>query len=77
MTKKIKTIIVISGLAVGVIIAGVIALHVAEKIIQGQGFRRPSTYTVGETALKKLLLEKTVTFHGIAEGDPQVKVYAP
>jgi multidrug efflux pump subunit AcrA (membrane-fusion protein) len=77
MTKKTKTIIIISGLAVGVIIAGVIALHVAEKIIQGQGFRRPSTYTVGETALKKQLLEKTVTFRGIAEGDPQVKVYAP
>jgi hypothetical protein len=77
MNKKARTIIIISALAVVLIIAGVIALHVAEKIIQGRGFRRPSAYTVGQLVLKKQLLEKTVTFRGIAEGDPQVKVYPP
>jgi multidrug efflux pump subunit AcrA (membrane-fusion protein) len=77
MEKKTKKLIIIAGIAVIALILGVIVYRIAAKIIQESKQGRQATYAVGQITLKKQLLEKTLSFRGVLEGDPQVKVYSP
>jgi hypothetical protein len=70
-----KKIILFAGIAAGALLVGVIGWRIVAKIVQGAAPRRPTVVTVGLMPLKKQALEKTLSFRGIVEGDPQVKVY--
>jgi multidrug efflux pump subunit AcrA (membrane-fusion protein) len=76
MTNKSKRIIIICLIAAAVPVTGVIAWRIIDKIVQGAHPRRPSAVTVGLLTLKKETMEKALSFSGIVEGDPQVKVYS-
>ncbi len=76
MNKQTKRITLIGLAAAAALVAGVAAWRVIDKIAQGAHPRRPNAVTVGLLPLKKEMVEKTLSFSGILEGDPQVKVYA-
>jgi membrane fusion protein (multidrug efflux system) len=75
MKLKTRTIALIVGLAPVAIVVGVIAYHVVARIAQSRGAPRTSAYTVGEVTLKRQPLERFLSYRGVLEGDPQVKVY--
>ncbi len=76
MKRKTKRIVAVSGLAAAVAVSAVIGWRISAKIIQGANAGRRAAYTVGMTTLAREALEKTLSFKGIVEGDPQVKVFA-
>jgi multidrug efflux pump subunit AcrA (membrane-fusion protein) len=76
MKKRTKRIVLVCLAAAAVLGTGVVAWRIIDKIAQGAQPRRPNAVTVGLLPLKKELVEKTLSFSGILEGDPQVKVYA-
>jgi multidrug efflux pump subunit AcrA (membrane-fusion protein) len=77
MKKQTKKIIMIGGAAVLALVAGVIGYRIIAKLAQGANQRRPAAITVGLLTLAKQSVDKTLTFQGIVEGDPQVKVFSP
>jgi multidrug efflux pump subunit AcrA (membrane-fusion protein) len=76
MTKRLKTIIIICAIAAGALVLGVIGWRVAAKILQGAIPRRQAAVTVAWVPLTKQTLAKTLSFRGIVEGDPQVRVFS-
>jgi hypothetical protein len=75
MKKTTKRIIIIAAIAIAVIVVGIIGFRIIAKIIQGANPRRDTTYSVGAVTLRKQPLIKTLSYRGIVEGDPQVKVF--
>lgn len=53
----------------------VIAVRIGIKIVQGAKKGTPVVFTVGAMPLKKEMINQVLSFQGILEGDPQVKVY--
>ncbi|MBN2354085.1 MAG: efflux RND transporter periplasmic adaptor subunit [Spirochaetales bacterium] len=76
MKKSRKRIAVAAAGAAAAALALVIGWRIVAKIVQGSSPRRRAAYTVGMTTLTKQPLEKSLSFKGIVEGDPQVKVFS-
>jgi|DewCreStandDraft_4_1066084.scaffolds.fasta_scaffold11214_2 multidrug efflux pump subunit AcrA (membrane-fusion protein) len=68
----LKNILIISTVIVFIIIF----LRVVFKIIQGTQKTTDVVYEVETEKLRQVPIKETILFQGIAEGDPQVKVYS-
>lgn len=73
--KGRKRSLIIVGLIVVVLIGGLTYYRVKLKIVQNSKKTIPIAYNVGSMTLKKQWISQNLSFQGLIEGDPQVKIY--
>ena len=73
--KRRKRNLIIVGLILAVIIGDLTYYRINLKITQSSKKTYAMIYNVGSMILKKQWLTQTLSFQGLIEGDPQVKIY--
>ncbi len=74
-TKGRKRNLIIVALILVVAIGGLTYYRINLKIIQNSKKTTAIVYNVGSMILKKQWLTQTLSFQGLIQGDPQVKIY--
>jgi len=72
---KTKNLIIAVIIIIALVIVGILAYRIISKSVNSAKPQIKTIISVGSTLLKKQNAEKFITFRGLVEGDPQIKLY--